>query len=127
MGRQSFSAFAELAMIGFGFQRRLISLSKPNKRALLVCFDFFALSLALWASFSLRYERWEAPIAVDEWFIIASAPIVAIPVFIRMGLYRAVLRYLPEKAIWDNVPGYGHCYPQCGLCLPFCFHLPVLV
>tara|TARA_R100000365_G_C2748294_1_gene79429 strand:+ start:964 stop:2754 length:1791 start_codon:yes stop_codon:yes gene_type:complete len=58
------------------------------------------LGAALWASFSLRYERWTPPQSLDEWVIIASAPIVAFPVFVRMGLYRAVIRYLPEKAIW---------------------------
>ena len=29
-----------------------------------------------------------------------TTPVVAIPVFVRMGLYRAVIRYLPERAIW---------------------------
>jgi hypothetical protein len=33
----------------------------------------------------------------------AFAPIVAIPVFIRLGLYRSVIRYLPEAAIWTIV------------------------
>src|SRR5690606_25463262 len=28
---------------------------------------------------------------------------VAIPVFIRFGLYRAVIRYLPERALWTIV------------------------
>src|SRR5690606_20842178 len=36
----------------------------------------------------------------DQWAIIVSAPIVAIPIFIRTGLYRAVVRYLPERALW---------------------------
>lgn len=79
---------------------RLISLPRPWKRVILVGFDFVVLSFALWASFSLRFERWEPPASLDEWLIILSAPVVAIPVFIRMGLYRAVVRYLPERAIW---------------------------
>ncbi|MFZ2102391.1 MAG: nucleoside-diphosphate sugar epimerase/dehydratase [Oricola sp.] len=31
--------------------------------------------------------------------MIVVAPVIAIPLFIRLGLYRAVLRYLPEKAL----------------------------
>lgn len=81
-------------------QTRLISLPRPWKRVVLVGFDFVALSFALWASFSLRYERWVPPATLDEWLLILSAPLVAIPIFIRMGLYRAVVRYLPERAIW---------------------------
>ncbi|MCX7304837.1 MAG: nucleoside-diphosphate sugar epimerase/dehydratase [Hyphomicrobiales bacterium] len=32
-----------------------------------------------------------------------AAPAIAIPIFVRMGLYRSVLRYLPERAIWTIV------------------------
>ena len=27
-------------------------------------------------------------------------PVIAIPIFVKMVLYRAIIRYLPEKAIW---------------------------
>ncbi len=33
-------------------------------------------------------------------FLIFIAPILAIPVFVRFGLYRAIIRYLAERAIW---------------------------
>jgi len=29
-----------------------------------------------------------------------AALVVALPVFVRLGLYRAAIRYLPERAIW---------------------------
>ena len=32
--------------------------------------------------------------------LMAAGPIIAIPIFVRMGLYRAVIRYMPERAIW---------------------------
>lgn len=63
-------------------------------------FDFVALSWALWAGFCLRLDNWYVPQSLDQWALILSAPIIAIPIFIRMGLYRAVVRYLPERAIW---------------------------
>ncbi len=81
-------------------RRRILSLPRFWKRALLVSFDFAALALALWPSFSLRFVRWAVPLSLDEWLIIASAPLIAIPVFVRMGLYRAVVRYMPERVIW---------------------------
>lgn len=70
------------------------------KRIILISFDVAALSLALWASFSLRYGNWTPPNTLDQFLIIATAPIVALPIFIRLGLYRAVIRYLPERALW---------------------------
>src|SRR5690606_30310305 len=42
---------------------------------------------------------WHSP-SSQQWLLIALAPIVSIPIFIRMGLYRAVIRYLPERSIW---------------------------
>lgn len=63
-------------------------------------FDFIVLGVALWASFALRFDRWAVPDGLDAWLILATAPLTAIPIFIRMGLYRAVVRYLPERALW---------------------------
>lgn len=71
------------------------------KRAIIVAFDIVALCVALWASFSLRYLAWTPPTTIDQFIIIATAPLVAIPIFVRFGLYRAVIRYLPERALWQ--------------------------
>ncbi|ODT65269.1 MAG: capsular biosynthesis protein [Pelagibacterium sp. SCN 63-23] len=81
---------------------RMQALALPRrwKQAILIAFDFTALSFALWVSFCLRYDSWYVPRSVEQWAIIFAAPIVAIPIFIRMGLYRAVVRYLPERAMW---------------------------
>lgn len=84
-------------------RKRVLSLPRFWKRVILVGFDFGALAFVLWAAFSLRYDRWDLPNSLDEWLIIASAPLIAIPIFIRMGLYRAVVRYLPERALWTIV------------------------
>ncbi|SHF30875.1 NDP-sugar epimerase, includes UDP-GlcNAc-inverting 4,6-dehydratase FlaA1 and capsular polysaccharide biosynthesis protein EpsC [Devosia limi DSM 17137] len=63
-------------------------------------FDIVVVSVALWASFALRFDRWTMPANLDTWLILLSAPAIAVPIFIRMGLYRAVVRYLPERALW---------------------------
>ncbi len=70
------------------------------KRAILIAFDIVALSTALWASYSLRYGVWRPPGNFDQVAVILTAPLLALPIFVRMGLYRAVLRYLPERAVW---------------------------
>ena len=78
----------------------MLALPRRWKQTILITFDFCALSFALWASFCLRYDSWYIPRELDQWAVVFSAPIVAIPIFIRMGLYRAVVRYLPERALW---------------------------
>ncbi|KKC34566.1 polysaccharide biosynthesis protein [Devosia psychrophila] len=78
----------------------LANLPRVWKRVILIAFDIIGLSLALWASYALRYGAWVFPNTLDQAAIILTGPLIAIPVFVRMGLYRAVIRYLPERAIW---------------------------
>lgn len=73
------------------------------KRAILIVFDVLALSFALWASFALRFGNWVPPNTADQFLVILSAPIVSIPIFVRLGLYRSVIRFLPERALWSIV------------------------
>ena len=82
------------------FRPHVLGLPRRAKQAILILFDVAALSFSLWASYCLRYDNWYAPQTIDQWAVIFSAPVVAIPIFIRSGLYRAVVRYLPERAVW---------------------------
>ena len=62
-------------------------------------FDTVALVTVAWTSYSLRFDRLFLP-TLEQALVMLAVPIIAIPIFIKMGLYRAVIRYLPEKAIW---------------------------
>lgn len=76
------------------------TLPRMWKRIILIGYDVFALIFAVWAAYALRYATW-APVITDvRLFLAIMAPVIAIPIFIRLGLYRAVLRYLPDTAIW---------------------------
>ena len=78
----------------------LAGLPRHWKRVVILSFDTLALSATLWMSFALRYGEWSPPTRPLDFLIILSAPLVAIPIFVRLGLYRAVIRYLPERALW---------------------------
>jgi Predicted nucleoside-diphosphate sugar epimerases len=78
-------------------------LPRFQKRFFLIAFDIVALAVALWASYALRYGSWMLPSSIDELATALSAPLVAIPIFVKFGLYRAVIRYLPERALWTIV------------------------
>jgi len=81
----------------------ITGLTRPWKRAIMLTFDTVALAATLWTSFALRYGQWTPPTTLFDFIIILSAPAVAIPIFIRLGLYRAVIRYLPERALWTTL------------------------
>lgn len=83
-----------------GFRSRILNIPRIWKRLILVTFDLAALTVAVWVSFSLRLENWSIPTNLDQILVYISAPLVAIPIFVKLGLYRAVVRYLPERAIW---------------------------
>jgi FlaA1/EpsC-like NDP-sugar epimerase len=79
---------------------RVLELPHRWKQAILIVFDLVTLSLVQWASTSLRLDIWYAPSSFEQWAITIGAPLLTIPVFIRLGLYRAIVRYLPERIMW---------------------------
>lgn len=82
------------------FRAGMLSLPRRNKRALQVVTDVILVWLALWLAFLVRLgtdEMYE-PVQVHLW-LFASAPLIAIPIFIRFGMYRAVMRYFGNDAL----------------------------
>lgn len=74
----------------------LLSLSRPQKRALSVLSDVAFLFFAIWAAYALRLEapRW---LPDRNQMVAATLTVVfTVAVFIRLGLYRAVIRYLGD-------------------------------
>ncbi len=79
-------------------------LSRPRavKRLITLAVDFVAIIISLWLAFSLRYGVIYSPELSQLW-IFFLAPAIAIPVFIKAGLYRAIVRYLGMHALWTVV------------------------
>jgi FlaA1/EpsC-like NDP-sugar epimerase len=82
--------------------QKLLKLSRNKKRAIIVLVDLLLLPIALWISFSLRLGELYEP-AGNIRFLFLAAPLVAIPVFVKFGLYRAIIRYIGFRAMWAVV------------------------
>ena len=78
----------------------LLGLPRRRKRFLQVITDVFLVWFALWMAFVVRLgvDDMINPLAQHRWLFL-SAPIVAIPLFIRFGMYRAVMRYFGNDAL----------------------------
>jgi len=78
--------------------------SRPRsiKRLVAVSVDCMAAIFSLWLAFSLRFSELYVPPDNQLW-IFLLAPAVAIPIFIRSGLYRAIVRYLGMRVLWTVV------------------------
>ena len=79
---------------------RLIGLSRRSKRLLQVVTDIVLIWLALWLSFAVRLGDLGAaqPFSGHGWLFLL-APVIALPIFIRLGMYRAVMRYVGNDAL----------------------------
>ena len=82
--------------------KKVINLSRVKKQIIMSLCDAIIIILVLFASFSLRLGLWYEPIG-GLTLIIFGAPIIAIPVFIQFGLYKAIIRYIDFKALWSVV------------------------
>ncbi|MCX7095268.1 MAG: nucleoside-diphosphate sugar epimerase/dehydratase [Methylobacter sp.] len=79
-----------------------IALPRPKKAFTLISADVFFAVFALWAAFSLRWGEFYYP-KDNEWFLFAAAPVIAVPIFIKLGLYRAIIRYIEVRALWTII------------------------
>ena len=81
---------------------KLISLfALPNnyKKLIFVLGDLILLSCSLWLAYAIRLGEWWPDSLQQALPLFVFVPFVSIPIFMRMGLYRAVIRYIGQKAI----------------------------
>ncbi|WP_019024014.1 MULTISPECIES: nucleoside-diphosphate sugar epimerase/dehydratase [unclassified Thioalkalivibrio] len=86
-------------MLNRGLER-LLRLPRGKKRWLMVAADAVMLPLALWSGFMIRLAEPVPDIMLETWWLFPLVVLVGIPVFVRLGLYRAVVRFMGTRAIW---------------------------
>lgn len=86
------------------FVNRLAQLPRAQKRLLMLGADAIGIPLVLWLALMLRLGTINHHVAGTEWMYVAAL-LTSILVFVRMGLYRAVIRYLGAKAILAVISG----------------------
>ncbi|MBE8189933.1 MAG: polysaccharide biosynthesis protein [Candidatus Thioglobus sp.] len=82
--------------------QKLLNISRVNKQLIMILLDSFMLISILLAAFSVRLGYWYFPQSDLIWTIF-GAPIIAVVIFIRFGLYHLVIRYIGFKALWSVV------------------------
>lgn len=82
----------------------LNSLSRHAKRLIMIASDVIMLSVSFWFSVALRVGEWQ-PNLDGLLSTVLLAPVVAIPVFMRLGLYRAITRYVEDHVLITVVKG----------------------
>jgi FlaA1/EpsC-like NDP-sugar epimerase len=71
---------------------QMLQWPRAAKRLFAVTLDAGLGLLAMWLAFSLRLDTLHWPEGL-QWAVYAFGPLMAFPVFVRLGLYRAIFRY----------------------------------
>ena len=83
---------------GEGWRSMVAGWPRSAKAALMVAADLVALPLVLWLAISLRLGTWRhGDLGGDLLYV--ALPLVTVPVLVRLGLYRAVTRYIGSQAL----------------------------
>ena len=80
------------------YVRHTVELPRPTKRIISICTDAVMMPLALWAALSLKAGAFA--FYLTDWAAYVAVVAVSIPIFVRLGLYRAVIRFLGHQAVF---------------------------
>jgi FlaA1/EpsC-like NDP-sugar epimerase len=80
------------------FARQSADLPRPLKRVVTICADSAMTPVALWAALSLKAGH--PAFSTADWPAYAAVVAISTPIFVQMGLYRAVVRFLGHQAVF---------------------------
>jgi len=87
--------------------KSFLGLPRLQKRIVSVSVDAVALSFALWASFALRLDESLWLPNQGQLLVTALTVVFTLGVFVRLGLYRAIVRYMSDRAFLTIIMGVG--------------------
>src|SRR5690606_31725001 len=83
----------------------LFDSSRTTKRIISLCYDTVAIGVAFYISIALRLGSFTIPVGSNELAALGFTTVFTLAVFIRLGLYRAILRYMTLPAMMTIVLG----------------------
>ena len=84
---------------------KLLYIPRYQKRIVSVCVDSFSLPFAFWLALSLRLDTFYIPTDLSILLVTFLTVIASIFAFARLGLYRAVIRYMSNHAMVAIISG----------------------
>src|SRR5881392_1245085 len=85
---------------------RILDWPRTTKRLVVIALDLVLALFATWVAFTLRFDTPNWPQG-NQWIMYALAPALALPVFMRFGLYRAIFRYTGLAALGATAKAVG--------------------
>lgn len=75
----------------------ILSLPRNIKRTINVIIDIFLIGIAYFSALGLRYDNSSSLYIYKHWYVVFIVIFFSIIIFIKLGLYRAVLRFVTIK------------------------------
>ncbi|WP_299685933.1 nucleoside-diphosphate sugar epimerase/dehydratase [uncultured Vibrio sp.] len=79
--------------------RLILNTKRKNKRLISIGYDIFAITLSVYMAVSLRLGTYTFDLTLNEWVTLFLTISVTIYSFTKLGMYRAVLRYMMFPAV----------------------------
>lgn len=79
--------------------RAILNTKRKNKRLISIGYDIFAIAMSIYLAIALRLDAYTFELGLDEWVTLLLTISVTIFVFAKLGMYRAVLRYMMFPAV----------------------------
>ncbi len=87
---------------------KLVELPRNIKQAFLLVLDMVFVSAAMWTAIALRLGSIQFQIGPIEYACALVTTLVSAVIFLRLGLYRAVIRFMGQQAIWAIIRGVSY-------------------
>lgn len=82
-----------------------LELPRFQKQLIAATADLLLLPLTFYLSVLLRYDSSTPQLFQMYFWMIVAAPLISIPIFLKLGLYRAVIRFIDQKIVYVVVLG----------------------
>jgi FlaA1/EpsC-like NDP-sugar epimerase len=83
-------------------------LPRNIKQAFLLSLDMVFVVVAMWSAIALRLGDPNIQLAAAEIIVSVGTILISAIVFLRLGLYRAVIRFMGQQAIWAVIRGVSY-------------------
>jgi FlaA1/EpsC-like NDP-sugar epimerase len=83
----------------------LLNSSRKLKRIITLAVDSTFIVSSFWAALMIRLDDLSVLYNASYWLIISGLLPLSVLIFIKLGLYRAVLRYMSSQVVWAVVAG----------------------
>jgi len=87
-------------------QSWVLAWPRATKQLVVMALDGVLALAATWIAFSLRYSTLNWPTGA-QWWVYGLTPVLALPVFVKFGLYRAIFRYSGQAALTATAQAVG--------------------